>query len=70
MYMTIFGRTGLIIGLYGVVFHKEFDGHVHKRVVPLVYQDLSIFIEFYRYFFDFSDFRFSAFFKAPRVVRS
>ena len=68
--MTIFGRTGLIIGLYGVVFHEEFDGDVHKRVAPLVYRFLSIFIEFYRYFVDFCDFRFSAFVGAPRVVRS
>ena len=70
MYMDIFGRTELIIDLYGVVFHEEFDGDVHKRVAPLVYRFVLILIEFHRYFFDFSDFRVSAFFGAPRAVRS
>ena len=32
--MNIFDGTGLTIGLYGVVFHEEVDGHLYKYVDP------------------------------------
>ena len=47
MYMTIFGRAGLIICLYGVVFRGEFDGGVQKCVAPLKKQISSIFIDIF-----------------------
>ena len=62
MFTTMFGRTGLIMSLYGVVFDGEFDGDVQKCAAPLEKQFLSIVIHFYRYLFDFCDFLSSVFF--------
>ena len=59
--MTMLGSTGLIIGLYGVVFHEEFDGDIHKLVAPLVYRFLSILSSFIDVFSIFAIFVFRPF---------
>ena len=70
MFLVIFNVADLKICLYGVVFRIEFDGDVRFCVALFKKTILSMFIDFYQYFRDFHDFRFSAFFWPPSIIWS
>ena len=48
--MTIFGNTGLTIGLHGVVSHGEVDSDVHKCIALWKNVFCSVFVDLYRCF--------------------